>query len=237
MVLVFDPVNQQTPEPTINVSIPESVVIGESFKLSITIIKNNLNSFAKAQLNLPSGFIPEPIETENAKFLFEEKTIKFIWDRMPSKPELIICMNINTENASEGIKGISGVFAYLDGSVKKEKYIQSSIIKIEEPSTASIPKGEVAPSHKTPESSDQQDQLEYRIQIAAASNRIDIKELANKHNIEKLLKEEIHNGLLKYTVGPYSTYNIARKQQSYYRITKGVKGAFIITYKKGKRIP
>ncbi len=83
LVLVSNPIRQQVTEPTIEVSIPESITIGDSFKLTITINKNNINSFAKAQLNFPPGFIPEPIETENAKFFIEDKTVKFVWDKLP----------------------------------------------------------------------------------------------------------------------------------------------------------
>ncbi len=269
LVLVSNPIRQQVTEPTIEVSIPESITIGDSFKLTITINKNNINSFAKAQLNFPPGFIPEPIETENAKFFIEDKTVKFVWDKLPSKPELVICMIIKTKNATEGIKGISGIFAYLEGTIKKEKYIQSSVIKIEPASMASNSKIEPTKSYsdaknqhssttlenknikdhaaienmgltsleKTTEDLDPKDKLEYRVQIAAASHKIELKELAVKYNIEILLIEEKHNGMFKYTVGPFVTYNIARKQQSFYRITKGVKGAFITKYKDGNRIP
>ena len=269
LVLVSNPIRQQVTEPTIEISIPESITIGDSFKLTITINKNNINSFAKAQLNFPPGFIPEPIETENAKFFIEDKTVKLVWDKLPSKPELVICMIIKTKNATEGIKGISGIFAYLEGTIKKEKYIQSTIIKIESASMASnskiksrkpysdlqnqhssttlenknikdhaaIENMEVISLDKTTEDLDPKDKLEYRIQIAAASNKIELKELAVKYNIEILLMEETHNGMFKYTVGPFATYNIARKQQSFYRITKGVNGAFITKYIDGNRIP
>lgn len=241
LVVFIGPVNRQTSEITIKISIPETVIIGETFKVSATISKGNLNGFAKVQLNFPAGFIPEPIETENAKFLFENKTVKFIWDRLPIQPEIILKMNVNTSKVSEGIKGISGIFAYLDGTVKKEKRIQNTVFRLKFPIVASDLHIEASESaHDKIYSADnpvQKSKIEFRIQIAAASHSIDKKVLAFKFNIDKHIMEETHNGMLKYTIGPYSTYPKAREQQAYYRINRGVKGAFITTYKNGKRIP
>jgi len=242
LVIIFsNSIIAQIAEVTINISNPENIIIGDSFPISITINKGNLNSFAKVQLKFPEGIIPELIESENAKFIFKDKKAKFIWDQLPQQSKLTLKMKIKTANSSEGIKEINGVFAYLEDSLKKEIQMQKIVIKLKNPIIVSdLTTNTSISTNKKINSADNtvnKSNIEYRIQIAAANSNIKLSTLVNKFNITKTIEEEIHNGMFKYTIGNYVNYSKAKEQQSHYRTNNGIKDAFITSYINGKRIP
>jgi len=242
LVIIFsNSIIAQIAEVTINISNPENIIIGDSFPISITINKGNLNSFAKVQLKFPEGIIPELIESENAKFIFKDKKAKFIWDQLPQQSKLTLKMKIKTANSSEGIKEINGVFAYLEDSLKKEIQMQKIVIKLKNPIIVSdLTTNTSISTNKKINSADNtvnKSNIEYRIQIAAANSNIKLSTLVNKFSITKTIEEEIHNGMFKYTIGNYVNYSKAKEQQSHYRTNNGIKDAFITSYINGKRIP
>ncbi len=53
--------------------------------------------------------------------------------------------------------------------------------------------------------------IEYRVQLMALSKRISKIGLAKKYNLDKTIKEDIYNDYYIYTVGPFLTYEDAKK--------------------------
>ncbi len=80
-----------------------------------------------------------------------------------------------------------------------------------------------------------QDGVYYRIQLAATSRFSDANKEFAAYNLSRPVLVEQHNGLYKYTIGSFGTY----KQASGIRetvLSRGIKGAFVVAYRNGKRI-
>ena len=80
-----------------------------------------------------------------------------------------------------------------------------------------------------------QDGIYYRVQLAATSRFSDANKAFAAHNLSRPVLVERHNGLYKYTVGSFSTYD----QASDFRntvLSRGIRGAFVVAYRNGKRI-
>ena len=80
-----------------------------------------------------------------------------------------------------------------------------------------------------------QDGVYFRVQLAAASRFSDAGKAFASYNLSRPVLVERHDGLYKYTVGSFSSYG----QASDFRntvLSKGIKGAFIVAYRNGKRI-
>ena len=80
-----------------------------------------------------------------------------------------------------------------------------------------------------------QDGIYYRVQLAATSRFSDANKTFAVNNISRPVLVERHNGLYKYTVGSFSTYSQASDFRSTV-LSKGIKGAFVVAYRNGKRI-
>jgi hypothetical protein len=80
-----------------------------------------------------------------------------------------------------------------------------------------------------------QDGIYYRVQLAAAGSFSDANKTFAAHNLSRPVLVERHNGLYKYTVGSFSTYAQAIDFRSTV-LSSGVKGAFVVAYRNGKRI-
>ena len=76
----------------------------------------------------------------------------------------------------------------------------------------------------------------YRVQIYAVKNdKVDIKALKKEYNIDEDINEEKSFQWSRYTVGNFKTFteaNLVRKKMA----EKGLKGAFVVKYKNGKRV-
>ncbi len=79
------------------------------------------------------------------------------------------------------------------------------------------------------------DKISFRIQLAASSEKGNLKDLSSKFGVpEKDIREETHNGLFKYTTGEFNSLAEARKSMS--ANPKMKQGAFVAGYNKGIRI-
>ncbi|MBK5284378.1 MAG: hypothetical protein JJE25_03160 [Bacteroidia bacterium] len=78
--------------------------------------------------------------------------------------------------------------------------------------------------------------LIFRIQIAAMNEKHYRRDgyFQRKFNIEQPVFTEEHEGLKKYSVGNYSSYNEARRKRD--EILSNAEGAFVVAYKDGVRI-
>jgi hypothetical protein len=80
-----------------------------------------------------------------------------------------------------------------------------------------------------------QDGVYFRVQLAATSRFTDANTSFAVHNLSKPVLVEQHNGLYKYTVGSFSTYDQANDFRNLV-LSKGIKGAFVVAYRNGRRI-
>ena len=78
--------------------------------------------------------------------------------------------------------------------------------------------------------------IEYRVQIRAKyGERVSKTWLADEYNLDKEIKENLHNGYYIYTLGSFPTYEAARKYRDELRLINKILGAFVVALKKGKR--
>ncbi len=80
-----------------------------------------------------------------------------------------------------------------------------------------------------------QDGIYYRVQLAAGSRFTDADKTFAANNLTRPVLVERHEGLYKYTVGSFSTYDRANEFRKTV-VSKGVSGAFVVAYRNGKRI-
>jgi hypothetical protein len=78
--------------------------------------------------------------------------------------------------------------------------------------------------------------LIYRVQIATINNKSKVAGILKHYHItEASYLETVDSTLVKVMIGPYSSYSLATQRINELK-SKGLKGAFIIPYYKGKRI-
>ena len=210
--------------------VPEKCWAGEAFIVQLKVNKGTINSFAKIQQTLPEGMVASELDANSAKFIFDDHTVKFIWDKLPDEKEFSVSYKITPDHDLAGNQTIEGVFDYLEGTDRMEKPISPATILLLA-KTIALEDEKYKPATKYPE----KESIEYRIQIAASVKGISIKALSQKYNLSQSVKSEKHKGLIKYTVGSYSTYNQAKKDLAII-LSNGVPGAFITAYKNNERI-
>jgi len=80
-----------------------------------------------------------------------------------------------------------------------------------------------------------QDGIYYRVQLAAGSRFTDADKTFAANNLTRPVLVERHNGLYKYTIGSFNTYDQANEFRKTV-VSRGVSGAFVVAYRNGKRI-
>jgi len=196
---------------------PKEVKSGSEFKIEIKISKQELSSFAKLEYHLPIGFTAKEDISTNAKFIFDNGKAKLIWDRLPDTSEFSLSFIIITKSNLQGIKSINGSFSYVDKEERKSIDLNTLDIEIKQN------KKEISDPIK-------QNQIGYRLQIAASTRKISINELKKTFNIHNDIREEVHNGMYKYTTGSYPSYADAKKELHKLITINKVPGAFLTAY-------
>ncbi|MCK4747595.1 MAG: SPOR domain-containing protein, partial [Bacteroidales bacterium] len=77
----------------------------------------------------------------------------------------------------------------------------------------------------------------FRVQLAANRNAFDARTHFRKAGVDKEVFVEEHNGLHKYTVGPFTAYKQAAAYRNKIEKLSRVSGSFVVAYKDGRRIP
>ena len=80
-----------------------------------------------------------------------------------------------------------------------------------------------------------QDGIYYRVQLAATSRFSDANKAFAANNLSRPVLVERHNGLYKYTIGSFNTYDQANDFRNTV-LSRGIRGAFVVAYRNGKRI-
>lgn len=79
------------------------------------------------------------------------------------------------------------------------------------------------------------DRIIYKVQIAADATPLSITRLRQICPTDDIINNEQQNGIYRYTIGYYTSYDDAKKQAVALR-GRGVDGAFVVAYKNGVRI-
>ena len=196
---------------------PKEVKSGSEFKIEIKISKQELSSFAKLEYHLPIGFTAKEGNSRNAKFIFDNEEAKLIWDKLPDTSEFSLSFIIITKSNLQGIKSINGSFSYVEKEERKSIDLKRLDIEIKQ-------------KIKEINESINQSKIAYRLQIAASTRKISINELKNTFNIRNEIREEVHNGMYKYTTGSYPSYADAKIELHKLITINKVPGAFLAAY-------
>lgn len=78
--------------------------------------------------------------------------------------------------------------------------------------------------------------VEFRIQCGAFRVQTEGQKIVRRYNITEPVTEDYHNGLYKYTVGSFSTYNEAARYRDKFIQRSKIWTAFIVAYENGKRL-
>ncbi|MCR5456025.1 MAG: SPOR domain-containing protein [Bacteroidales bacterium] len=85
------------------------------------------------------------------------------------------------------------------------------------------------------ESNNSTDRVIYKVQIAADAIPLSIAKLRAICPTDDIINNELKNGIYRYTIGYFTTYDDAKNMALTLR-GKGVDGAFVVAYKNGERI-
>ncbi len=80
------------------------------------------------------------------------------------------------------------------------------------------------------------DGIYYRIQVAAFKKQKDPGEIPGSNQLGRPVKIEYHQGLYKYTIGPFNTYNDASAYKEELLESSKVRDAFVTAYQNGIRM-
>ncbi len=103
-----------TDEVSLTMDIPTEVVAGSNFIIEINIHKEDLQSFARFQQELPDGFTATEQNSANGEFNFIDQKVKLIWLNLPKEEEFTISYNVYIHpTAIERTVTIGGQFIYI----------------------------------------------------------------------------------------------------------------------------
>ncbi len=78
--------------------------------------------------------------------------------------------------------------------------------------------------------------ISFRVQIAMGSMPINFDKFFRDKGIQEKVKIEFIDGWRKYTIGPFQSYEEARKNMFRINNTSKINGAFVVAYRNGNRI-
>lgn len=114
----------------LNIEVPDEVVAGTEFDVKVNIKKSDLESFSRLQNTFPAGLTATSYISSNADFTFDDKKVRLIWLRMPSKDEVSVTYRIKVDKRLKGTFDIKGKFSYIDENERKSVSIESQAITI-----------------------------------------------------------------------------------------------------------
>lgn len=81
------------------------------------------------------------------------------------------------------------------------------------------------------------DGLYFRVQLSANEQAFNARTLFRQAGVDREITVEQHEGLYKYTAGPFRTYNEAISYRDRVEALEEVEGSFVVAYRDGSRIP
>lgn len=89
---------------------------GDALIVTLTVIKDMANNYAKIQEEIPAGFVAEAIETKGAVFTFKDKVAKFLWMNLPPEGNFTISYKLKPEDNNVVLNNVllKGFFSFLE---------------------------------------------------------------------------------------------------------------------------
>jgi len=98
------------------------------------------------------------------------------------------------------------------------------------------PKNTIAIQTEVADLLEPQTGMYFRVQIAAGHKPVNTKSYFRKYQLDTLVMKEKHDGWIKYSVGFFNVYKVARDYRVHLWNTTSINDAFVAAYNDGKRI-
>jgi hypothetical protein len=214
---------------------------GGNFIIKIKIERRNLDSYFQIEQILPKGMTAEGIESQGAMFSNKDGKVKFSWLRLPANEEILVIYKVKVPFEMRGKQTIDGSYYYIQNEEKQVfslaktsidiiEYVAPSDSLAEKALLGVINNDEFKPAYMNEE----KDNLEYKVQILSSTKPLDKDSLRKEYAVKDKVNEENFNGLYKYTVGSFKTYENARDYKNKLDFQKYI--PFVIAYNRGTRI-
>jgi hypothetical protein len=214
---------------------------GGTFIVKLKIERRNLDSYFQIEQMLPKGMTAEGMESQGATFSNKDGKVKFSWLRLPANEEIMVIYKVKVPFEMRGKQSIEGSYYYIQNEEKEVFNLPKSTIEIIEyvaPSDSLAEKAllgvinndEFKPAYMNEE----KDNLEYKVQILSSVKPLDKDSLRKEYGVKDKVDEENFNGLYKYTIGSFKTYETARDCKNKLDFQKYI--PFVIAYNRGARI-
>jgi hypothetical protein len=214
---------------------------GGNFIVKIKIERRNLDSYFQIEQILPKGMTAEGMESQGATFSNKDGKVKFSWLRLPANEEILVIYKVKVPFEMRGKQTIEGSYYYIQNEEKEVfslaktsidiiEYVAPSDSLAEKALLGVINNDEFKPAYM----SEEKDNLEYKVQILSSTKPLDKDSLRKEYAVKDKVNEENFNGLYKYTVGSFKTYENARDYKNKLDFQKYI--PFVIAYNRGARI-
>ena len=214
---------------------------GGNFIVKIKIERRNLDSYFQIEQFLPKGMTAEGMESQGATFSNKDGKVKFSWLRLPANEEILVIYKVKVPFEMRGKQNIEGSYYYIQNEEKEVfnlgttsidiiEYVAPSDSLAEKALLGVINNDEFKPAYMNEE----KDNLEYKVQILSSVTPLDKDSLKKDYAVKDKVNEENFNGLFKYTVGSFKTYESARDYKNKLDFQKYI--PFVIAYNRGARI-
>lgn len=223
----------------VDIIIPSKLQAGEEYSIDIIIHKENISGFAKLELYMPVGIDLFPTESNGATLIKQNQIAKYIWIELPNIKKIKLSATIKVDYKISGYKEIYGNFYFIQD--KNKSKISVGIIPFQvindfkwknnenQKQTPEYPK--TSEVNKVKPFALNQSNF-YRVQIAAFKKKISKNQLREIYPDIEFIKEEFIDGLYKYTIGDFKSFEDAKD----FRNQSGIFGAFVVRYENFKRI-
>lgn len=111
--------NTQPSNVTMRMNVPEQVVAGEEFEVTITLSKGDLESFSRFQMEIPAGLNAVSNLSANADFEFSDKRVRLIWLRLPNTQEFTFSYKIKVDERLKGTFTLDGQFSFIHNNERQ----------------------------------------------------------------------------------------------------------------------
>jgi len=120
----------QTEEVSVDMKMPKEIIAGHRFTINVFIHKEDLKSFARLQLDLPTGFKATEKISANADFKVELEKITFFWIELPVEQDFMVSVQIDVAPNMQGYYVVSGKFSFVEENVNKSLEIYPNVITV-----------------------------------------------------------------------------------------------------------
>lgn len=214
---------------------------GGYFMVKIRIERRNLDSFFLIEQEIPNGMEAYGVESQGATFSYENGKVKYTWLRIPKEEEIQVMYKVKVPFEMRGKQVFEGSYYYIQNEEKEQFKLPPISIEVVEhiPASDSLAEKTLMSVINDDESKpayvdEEREQLEFKVQILSSTCKLNKDSIRTAYKIKDKVQEENYNGLYKYTVGSFKTYEQARDYKNKLNFQKYI--PFVIAYNRGARV-